>query len=610
MMAHSPFPAPAGTAAASGPGASAAMVLQRLILPGPDSAADLAVRGGQIRDGALCLSPGEAADFGTWLNFFDATAWERSFAHAPRWRLAGQGRVMAELYRWTAATGPGLICETVATLDRGTVIPIPPGPGLVGLRLRALGEVRIRGGAIHASDARGQTGGAAPVRLAIVMTTYRRERAASTAAARLRGLLATGALGPQARLFVIDNGNSLHLPAHPRQTVLGNRNLGGAGGFARGLAAAVEGGFTHCLFMDDDAACGDEAIRRTHAFLRLAREPATAVAGAMIAAARPHELWEMGAVFDGMCRPAHHRTDLRNGDAVARMLLAAARPKPPGFYGGWWFFAFPLAAVRHHPFPFFVRGDDSGFCLANRFTLVTLNGVAAVQEDFAAKQSPLTAYLDLRYHLHHLLVQAGLPRRAALSVPVRLVLRPLLRMQYDSAAAALLAWRDVMQGPDHFRTHVDLGRRRAEIAALTRTEHWRPCDLPAPCPARPPPLWRARLCKAALNGHLVPLWPRIGRNAVLPLSHRGPVWPVWGAARVRYVDAAGGRSMELCHDKRRFWGALAGLARLWLRWAIALPALRRAYGESYADMTSPAFWQAEFCAPPRAEKDGTTAGGS
>ena len=60
-------------------------------------------------------------------------------------------------------------------------------------------------------------------------------------------------------------------------TRIANRNLGGAGGFARGLIAAEDGGFTHCLFMDDDAAFQMENLIRSFAFLRLARNPDAAL---------------------------------------------------------------------------------------------------------------------------------------------------------------------------------------------------------------------------------------------------------------------------------------------------------------------------------------------
>jgi len=45
-----------------------------------------------------------------------------------------------------------------------------------------------------------------------------------------------------------------------------NTNVGGSGGFTRGLLYLKDNGFSHCLFMDDDASCHEESIKRTYAY--------------------------------------------------------------------------------------------------------------------------------------------------------------------------------------------------------------------------------------------------------------------------------------------------------------------------------------------------------
>ena len=49
------------------------------------------------------------------------------------------------------------------------------------------------------------------------------------------------------------------------------------------------------------------------------------------------------------------------------MEFATTGPAPDNFYGGWWYFAFPVDQVKHQPFPFFVRGDDVSFSLVHDF---------------------------------------------------------------------------------------------------------------------------------------------------------------------------------------------------------------------------------------------------
>src|SRR5690606_6035538 len=79
-----------------------------------------------------------------------------------------------------------------------------------------------------------------PVSLACVMTTFRREKAA----AKVIDVFVRDVLGSDtgvSHLFVIDNGRSLEVEPRQRVTVVPSKNLGGAGGFARGLLLAQEG---------------------------------------------------------------------------------------------------------------------------------------------------------------------------------------------------------------------------------------------------------------------------------------------------------------------------------------------------------------------------------
>ena len=189
-------------------------------------------------------------------------------------------------------------------------------------------------------------------------------------------------------------------------------HVGGAGGFARGLMEATKAGFSHCLFMDDDASFHMENIARTYMFLAFSKDRRNAVAGAMINNTHKWAMWENGAWFDGSCRPISCGDDLREPKEVIKMELASSQQRPATLYGGWWFFAFAIDQVKHHPFPFFVRGDDISFSLMNDFNIHTLNGVVSFQDDFSEKESAQTLYLDLRNHIIQHLVTPELERSA------------------------------------------------------------------------------------------------------------------------------------------------------------------------------------------------------
>ncbi len=218
--------------------------------------------------------------------------------------------------------------------------------------------------------------------LLISITTFKREKAVRHTVARLDQFLSDTQLGDRVHTFVVDNGRSAEIESNDHVTLIENQNLGGAGGFARGLLEARKRDFTHCLFMDDDASFHMENIYRTYIFLALATESRTAVAGAMINNSHKWRMWENGAVFDRFCHPQFIGTDLRLRDEIFRMEFESVYNNANGYYGGWWYFAFPLQHVEHFPYPFFVRGDDINFSLANDFLIHTLNGVTSFQDDF------------------------------------------------------------------------------------------------------------------------------------------------------------------------------------------------------------------------------------
>ncbi len=72
-------------------------------------------------------------------------------------------------------------------------------------------------------------------------------------------------------MFVVDNGRTLNVDevSDDNVTVIPNANVGGAGGFARGMMAALDIDATHVLLMDDDVRVMPESFIRTFNLLSL-----------------------------------------------------------------------------------------------------------------------------------------------------------------------------------------------------------------------------------------------------------------------------------------------------------------------------------------------------
>ncbi|NCY09635.1 MAG: glycosyltransferase [Actinobacteria bacterium] len=114
------------------------------------------------------------------------------------------------------------------------------------------------------------------VRLSLSITTFNRQQYVVPTVRRVLDLVrASDVLRGRVRVLVVDNASNLDLAvaAGDDLTVVPNRNLGGAGGFARGLMHLRAAKWaTHVLFMDDDISLETEALVRTVALFGFGRQ--------------------------------------------------------------------------------------------------------------------------------------------------------------------------------------------------------------------------------------------------------------------------------------------------------------------------------------------------
>ncbi|MGZ0711432.1 hypothetical protein ACWPKO_24195 (plasmid) [Coraliomargarita sp. W4R53] len=546
-----------------------------------------------LTDGGADFAPGGRISTNTYYNLFNLGKWRRNCGDLPmELQLWGRGRFLLTVELARRNRSKHQIVSEVVTIDGLMIQPVQLDDishvdAVLFFELTALDDGRLDDFAWSTTTPPRTT-----PELVLAVTTFRREVEVAETAERFRDYLAGSDLRQHVRMVIVDNGDSLQMENGGGVTVIPNENLGGSGGFTRGLLDARQSGATHCLFMDDDASIQMEAVSRTWWFLAYAVDPRTAVAGAMINAAARWEIWENGARFDLGCKPLFGGLDLRKASSVLRMEYDTTGPVPDDFYGGWWFFAFPIDQVDYLPFPFFVRGDDVSFSLVNDFRIVTLPGVASVQESFTDKASPLTWYLDFRSHLiHHLSLPAKQRSFVELLQMVRsFYMRNVLRFQYDSLSAVNLALEDVMRGPDFFDSNADMAQRRADLKALTTTETWQPIANPprVRLGGLPRPL-RAFLL-LTLNGHLLPIGNRTGSRLTLSSPYRDDHRKSYGAKEITFLNADQTAAYVVHRDGARFWRETRRLVLNTLRLRRIYPTLMREWERGYGRLTSEAYW--------------------
>lgn len=469
--------------------------------------------------------------------------------------------------------------------------------GILSVEIRALTSSEIFGGSFLTADPPVNN-----VSLGIVVTTFNRQSYVLRAIDRLtRELFADPRFGHAMKLVVVDNGRNLEAEPNPHLTVIPNPNLGGAGGFTRGLIHLQDcGTYTHCLFMDDDATCEVESLRRTFRLLQYCKNKSITISGAMLREDRMHIQYENGAVFKkGTLKAIMRKLDLRNIDNLLKNEMDWKID-----YAGWWFFAFPLDMVTHYAFPFFVKGDDWTFCIKHAPHIVSMNGIASWQEAFEFKISPFTVYLYTRAHLaSNLLLDGGMDRHRFAQDFLQNIYQNCNAYNYDRARAVCEAVSDVLKGPDFWRENVDMIRKRSRLQHLRDGEGRHKLGESIKLNEKRRPARRFVLRKPVqgllFNGHLLP-WLFLGRkNAIIKST--APSAEVFRKQRALYYDDVTMMGYWVQHSKKRYFGNLLLGLRLYVALLLKFKRLKKAYRAAYPELTSRAFWERHFNPAPEAE---------
>ncbi|MCM1184341.1 MAG: glycosyltransferase [Roseburia sp.] len=296
------------------------------------------------------------------------------------------------------------------------------------------------------------------ITIALNICTFRREAYLLRNLALLRRTFLENEDSPlygHLKVFVTDNGGTLTADAiaDGNVHVCHNPNVGGAGGFARGLLEiarrAREERITRIIFMDDDVEILPESLLRTYRMLRLLREEYrdAFIAGALLRMDRPCIQHENGAIWNaGSCVFVNRGMDMRRFENVVRN-ESARRPD----YAAWWYCCMPIEVARgdNLPIPVFIHGDDVEYSLRNAARIITMNGIAIRHPVAENKRLSANEYYNLR---NMLIINAGYaPEYSARQLRKKMftnLLTALLRYRYKDMHLVYRALRDFCKGPD------------------------------------------------------------------------------------------------------------------------------------------------------------------
>lgn len=379
-------------------------------------------------------------------------------------------------------------------------------------------------------------------------------------------------------------------------------NLGGSGGFTRGLFEVVESGPPEgdILFMDDDIRCEPEVVVRLAAFGQQTSHP-TIVGAQMLNLLHPTQVLA-GAEYAVL-------EELTNGHvspgAVGESDVTAYFPdgtknvqdrRVDAGYTGWWTCLIPTELVRRagYPLPFFFQWDDVEYCYrarAHGVPTVTLPGAGVWHADFPWKDwDDWHRYFNLRNAMITAAVHSPFPVLRIAGTLGNLLSRYLVAMNYGLAETLVRAVEDFLTGPEVLD---DGGVSATATVRRLRTQHeetvthritdapgMRPTDMlierSGPEPSRTMLVMAKRLAQQALG--------RTPRHGGLIGAGEADWWHVSLFDRVAVTDAGQGgvrvrqRDPELLRrigadGSRTLWRLVREGATAAERWRAAAPHL-------------------------------------
>ena len=440
------------------------------------------------------------------------------------------------------------------------------------------------------------------VRLSLSITTFNRQDYVKPTVAKVLHLVESlDSLRNNMRILVVDNARNIKFDTAPNApiTVVPNPNLGGAGGFARGIIyLRDEGWSTHVLLMDDDITLEPEALVRTFALFTFARDAKLCIHGAMLSEEQAWMQFEAGSKY--RWRSLYPLRAIGREDDLRERKLALRDVREKKFaYTAWWYTAFPISITRDNPLPVFVRGDDVAFGLMHTGKhSVTMNGVIVWHADFGLKNNPSSLYYEKRnfaiidtlvFDNHH---WWHLARRF-----IALCFRNLFSMRYASVEYMIRGVRAYLAGPealmatDHSALHDELrkvteekpGPLSPELAAVSIT-------TPRPKLIR---LIGFALALPLVGGYVLPKVLRRDTLRTAPIDSRA-VGLATRYNRILYRHDRLPEGFLVERDAKRFFSLLREVAVVTKDIAFNYKRLKGEYKAAYPTLVSDESWHARF----------------
>ena len=368
-----------------------------------------------------------------------------AFAHDPI-EVEGVHRGLSASRQWQSVDMPLTITDDMV---------------IVGFIIRTEGSVDIRNSYSELEI----DGDLNDVELVLSTTTFKKEAFIERNIGLVKEQIVESAdpIAKHFHMYVMDNGRTLDAEklTSDRITVIPNDNVGGAGGFTRGMITAMEQDpkATNILLMDDDVAVSPESIKRTYNLLRILKEEhrEDMVSGAMLNYEVGEDQWEdIGnmtpqGTFAG-CKPGMRLTLFE--DLIYNEMFTPTKWQRNNMYAAWWYCCIPISVIEKNGLSLlvFVRCDVAEYGIRCKTGFITMNSLCVWHMSFFERYNAAVERYQTTRNTMIAQATCGMAPDAdfmkELHNNIRLELK---KFGYANAELCLDAFEDFLKGPEFIK---------------------------------------------------------------------------------------------------------------------------------------------------------------
>ena len=560
----------------------------------------------------ITLKKGTKLSFDTYFNSFSVGKWSK-YTRTNHYKVSlyGVGKVKVSLcysYLEQNEIKKKILTETEIDLIEGKKysldIPENIESGVCYPVFLALSEQVVLGKIAYEGNCLGKV--REDICIALDICTFKREPYVERNIRELNDYILENKASPlygKVSVFISDNGNTLgeRLEKYTKVKVIPNENVGGVGGFTRGMLEAMkEKSYTHILIMDDDAVIEPSAIVKTYTILSTLKDEYQkyTIGGGLLRENTPSIQYESGAVWKrGRIKAGKHHLNLE----LLEDILENEREENVE-YAGWWYSCIPISEIKEYglPLPLFIHRDDIEYGIRtgrNRFLF--MNGIAVWHEAFENKMPGATEYYDWRnLAIVNSIHYEDYTEKELFRFLMKWVTANVIRYRYQYVDMNLLGIEDFLKGIDWLKEQdatkihqklLGMNYKTAPLEEFIGYKGIKEEDLQwnniEKVQARNVNKVEKLFRQITFNGYLLPS----KANSVLIAMPHDNIYDMYRQKEILYVDSNGNGVLL----KRSLKEALKCFWKLWkIRKLIknSFETQRQEYAKRYRELTEKEFW--------------------